>query len=224
MDSLRNIIDDALSKKERTLSEYESKLFIKHFGVNVTDEYIAKTIDEALSFADKLGYPVVMKGVSRALAHKTEMNMVRLGIQGPEDLKNVFKELNSAGLNLDGILIQQSINGKRELVIGMKRDPNFGPAVMFGIGGVFTEVLDDVSFRIAPLSESDAVEMISEIKFQKILGEFRGSPRVDIKKLSSMLIGIGELALKYHEISEIDINPIIVQGNDPIAVDALIVL
>lgn len=116
------------------------------------------------------------------------------------------------------------IRGSREFVIGLTRDPQFGPCVMFGIGGIFTEVMKDVSFRIAPLTEADAEEMIEEIKMKKLLGEFRGSPAVDRSALVRALVGIGELAIRHSEIAEIDINPLIIAGNKPVAADALVIL
>jgi len=116
------------------------------------------------------------------------------------------------------------VNGSREFVIGLSRDPQFGPCVMFGLGGIFTEALKDVTFRVAPLSKDDALEMIDEIKTKKLLGEFRGSPAVDREALAKALVGVGELGMKYDSIAEIDINPLIISGNKPVAVDALVVL
>ena len=125
---------------------------------------------------------------------------------------------------LDGILVQQMVKGSRELVVGMIRDAQFGPCVMFGLGGIFTEVLKDVSFRIAPLEKRDALEMAQEIKSAKILGAFRGMPPVDMDLLVSMLIGMGKLGLDLDAVKEVDVNPLIVSGSKPVAVDALVVL
>jgi acetyl-CoA synthetase (ADP-forming) len=137
---------------------------------------------------------------------------------------HVFDELMSKIKGLDGVLIQKMVKGSREFVIGLSRDPQFGPCVMFGLGGIFTEALKDVTFRVAPLSKEDALEMIDEIKTKKILGEFRGSPAVDREALAKALVGVGELGMKYDSIAEIDINPLIISGNKPVAVDALVVL
>jgi acetyl-CoA synthetase (ADP-forming) len=125
---------------------------------------------------------------------------------------------------LDGILVQQMIKGSRELVIGMIRDAQFGPCVMFGLGGIFTEVLKDVSFRIAPLEKRDALEMAQEIKGSPILGAFRGMPAVDMELLSALLINAGKLGLENDAIKEVDANPLIISGNKPVVVDALVVL
>ena len=174
--------------------------------------------------AEKLGYPVVMKGCSAELAHKTEAGMVKLNVGNSDEVVHVFDELMSKIKGLGGVLIQKMVKGSREFVIGLSRDPQFGPCVMFGLGGIFTEALKDVTFRVAPLSKEDALEMIDEIKTKKILGEFRGSPAVDREALAKALVGVGELGMKYDSIAEIDINPLIISGNKPVAVDALVVL
>ena len=218
------IIQQALASGRKTLSEYESSLVIKSVGVEVVPSFLAKTRDEALQMAEKLGFPVVMKGCSAELAHKTEADMVKLNIGNSEEAARVFDELTSKMKNLDGVLIQKMVKGSREFVIGLSRDPQFGPCVMFGLGGIFTEALKDVTFRVAPLIREDALEMFDEIKTKKILGEFRGSPAVDREALAKALVGIGELGMSCASIAEIDINPLIICGDKPVAVDALVVL
>ena len=174
--------------------------------------------------AKKIGYPVVLKGCSDTLMHKTESGMVKLGLSNDADVASAYEEIMGKGAKLDGVLVQEMIQGQREFVIGLTRDPQFGPCVMFGLGGIFTEVLKDVSFRIAPITEFDANEMIEEIKTKKLLDEFRGSPAVDRSVLTKALIGIGNLGVEYDDIAEIDINPLIIAGDKPVAVDSLIVL
>ncbi|MGA2781034.1 MAG: acetate--CoA ligase family protein [Smithella sp.] len=218
------IIQRAVANGQKTLSEYESSLVIKSAGVEVAPAALAKTRDEAVGEAEKIGYPVVMKGCSAELAHKTEAGMVKLNVGNSEEAACVFYKLMSKIKGLDGVLIQKMVNGSREFVIGLSRDPQFGPCVMFGLGGIFTEALKDVTFRVAPLSKDDSLEMIDEIKTKKLLGEFRGSPAVDREALAKALVGVGELGMKYDSIAEIDINPLIICGNKPVAVDALVVL
>ena len=218
------IIQQAIASGKKTLSEYESSLVIKSAGVEVVPSVLAKTRDEAFQMAEKIGFPVVMKGCSAELAHKTESGMVKLNVGNSEEAARVFDELTAKMKNLDGVLIEKMVKGSREFVIGLSRDPQFGPCVMFGLGGIFTEALKDVTFRVAPLSKEDALEMIDEIKTKKILGEFRGSPAVDREALAKALVGVGELGMKYDSIAEIDINPLIISGNKPVAVDALVVL
>jgi acetyl-CoA synthetase (ADP-forming) len=218
------IIQQAIAKGQKTLSEYESRLVIESAGVLVAAAALAKTRDEAVAEAEKIGYPIVMKGCSAELAHKTEAGMVALNIGSSEEAAHVFDELTGKVKNLDGVLIEKMVRGSREFVIGLSRDPQFGPCVMFGLGGIFTEALKDVTFRVAPLSMEDALEMIDEIKTKKLLGEFRGSPAVDRRALAKALIGVGDLGIKYDSIAEIDINPLIICGDKPVAVDALVVL
>jgi len=218
------IIQQAIASGKKTLSEYESSLVIKSAGVEVVPSVLAKTRDEAFQMAEKIGFPVVMKGCSAELAHKTESGMVKLNVGNSEEAARVFDELTAKMKNLDGVLIEKMVKGSREFVIGLSRDPQFGPCVMFGLGGIFTEALKDVTFRVAPLSKEDALEMIDEIKTKKLLGEFRGNPAVDREALAKALIGVGELGMKYDSIAEIDINPLIICGDKPVAVDALVVL
>ncbi|MCD6281371.1 MAG: acetate--CoA ligase family protein [Deltaproteobacteria bacterium] len=219
------IIDDAINKGIKTLSEHASKEVLKNYSVPVTEEYLAKDVEEAIKYAQKIGYPVVLKGSSSTLTHKTEMNLVEVGIKDEESLVEAFNAIEKrGGSQLDGILVQEMIKGERELVAGLTRDPQFGPCVMFGLGGIFTEVLKDVTFRVAPLERYDAYEMMDEIKAKKILDEFRGKPAVDREKLADILINLGRIGLEHEEVAEIDINPLIIKDSMPVAVDALIVL
>lgn len=219
-----NVIEKALKSGQKTLSEYESRQVIESAGVLVAAAALAKTKEEAIQEAEKMGYPVVMKGCSAELAHKTEAGMVALNINTSEEVAQVFDELSGKVKNLDGVLVEKMVKGSREFVIGLSRDPQFGPCVMFGMGGIFTEALKDVTFRVAPLTKEDALEMIDEIKTKKLLGEFRGSPAIDRDALAKALVGVGDLGIKYDAIAEIDINPLIVCGDKPVAVDALVVL
>jgi acetyl-CoA synthetase (ADP-forming) len=219
-----DIIEKALKNGQKTLSEYESRLVIESAGVPVVPAALVKTKEEAVCEAAKIGFPLVMKGCSAELAHKTEAGMVALNIGNIEEVATVFEEFTDKAKNLDGVLIEKMVKGSREFVIGLSRDAQFGPCVMFGLGGIFTEALKDVTFRVAPLSKQDALEMIDEIKTKKLLGEFRGSPAVDREALARALVGVGDLGMKYDSIAEIDINPLIISGNQAVAVDALVVL
>jgi acetyl-CoA synthetase (ADP-forming) len=219
-----DIIKKAVTEGRKTLSEYESRLVIESAGVFVSAAALTKTKEEAIREAEAMGYPVVLKGCSAELSHKTEAGMVALNINNAQEVAQVFDDLMGKAKNLDGVLVEKMVRGNREFVIGLSRDSSFGPCVMFGLGGIFTEALKDVTFRVAPLSMEDALEMIDEIKTKKLLGEFRGSPAVDREALAKALIGVGNLGIKYDSIAEIDINPLIVCGDKPVAVDALIVL
>jgi succinyl-CoA synthetase beta subunit len=221
---MEQIIKKALERGQKTLSEYDSKQVIQTVGIPVTREKLAHSRDEAVKFAEELGYPVVLKGCSDKAAHKTEMGLVKLKLASADEVRKAYDEISGKGIELDGVLVQEMIKGDREFVIGLSRDPQFGPCVMFGVGGIFTEVIKDVSFRVAPLTEMDAEEMIDEIRMKKLLDAFRGSPAVDRKLLVKALVGISEIGYKHNEIAEIDINPVIISGNRPVVVDALVVL
>ncbi|MCE5275332.1 MAG: acetate--CoA ligase family protein [Syntrophaceae bacterium] len=219
------IIEDALQRGDKTLNEYESKRLLDAYSIPVTKEHVAASLQEAIAFAHEIGYPVVLKGSSRTLTHKTEHRLIELGIESDEALQNAYAALQERGKGqLDGILVQQMIKGDRELVAGLIRDPQFGPCVMFGLGGIFTEVLKDVTFRVAPLEMRDALEMMDEIKAKKLLDEFRGKPAVNRDILARTLINLGKIGLEIDEVAEIDINPLIIHGDTPVAVDALVVL
>ena len=222
---MREILKHAIAKRQKALSEFDSKQLIKMAGIPVSRNYLAKSKEEAIEYAQKLGFPVVLKGCSDTLTHKTELGMVKLKLKTKEDVANAYDEITGKGIPLDGVLVQEWLDGdNREFVLGSIKDPQFGPCVMFGLGGVFTEALQDVSFRVAPITSIDAYEMMDELKTKKLLGAFRGSPAVDKEMLAQALVGLSELINTYEEIAEVDINPIIINGDKPVAVDALVIL
>lgn len=221
------VLETAKKKKYRTLSEYDSKLVLAEVKVPVTREKLVKGAKDAVAAAAELGYPVVLKACGPELTHKTELDVVRLNLADAKSVRQAVKELKAAtkGLKLQGLLVQEMVKGQRELVMGLIRDPQFGPCVMFGLGGIYTEILKDVSFRVAPLTERDALEMMDEIKGKKILEAFRGMAAADRETLAQSLVALGQLGLDYPEIKEIDVNPLLLtKAGAPIAVDALVVL
>jgi acyl-CoA synthetase (NDP forming) len=219
------IIENALKAGQTTLSEYESKSVLASYQIPVTRETMVETSNEVIPAAQEIGYPVVMKGCSPEITHKTEKGLIRTDIRNDKEALDAFDHIMAAMDGIKGgVLVQEMITGKRELVIGLIRDPQFGPCVMFGLGGIFTEILKDVSFRLAPLEKRDALEMMDEIKAHKILDAIRGMDAVDRDILSEMLINVGTIGIENDKIKEIDINPVIISGSRPIAVDALVVL
>lgn len=221
---VKELLMKAIDSHQQALSEYESKIVVATAGVPITRETLTHSRQEAMDQAAAIGFPVVLKGSSPELTHKTEMGMVRVNLKDKEDVAGAFDELTGKGIKLDGVLIQEMVKGNREFVIGLTRDPQFGPCVMFGLGGIFTEAMKDVSFRVAPLSEDDAREMIGEIRAAKLLDAFRGESAVDKKILVKALVGVGQLGMNHDEIAEIDINPLIIRNGKPVAVDALVIL
>ena len=220
-----DILKKALKQGRTTLSEYESKIVLASHQIPVTREIMVEARSDLIPAAHEIGYPVVIKGCSPELSHKTEKGLVRIDVRNDSEALNAFNDIVSGMKgNMGSVLVQEMVKGKRELVIGLIRDPQFGPCVMFGLGGIFTEILRDVSFRLAPLEKRDAFEMMSEIKAHKILDAVRGMEPVDRDILSEMLISVGNIGVTNDTIKEIDINPVIISGNRPIAADALIVL
>jgi acyl-CoA synthetase (NDP forming) len=225
MKSKSTILETAIREGRKTLSEHESKEFLKSCGIPVTRELLVHSREECLNAAQTIGYPLVLKGCSPDLAHKTEKGLVEVDIRSEQEAARAFDDLTSRMEgNQKDILVQEMIKGPRELVAGMTRDPQFGPCVMFGLGGIFTEILKDIAFRVAPLQRQDALDMTQEIKAHKILGAVRGMPAADLDLLCDILVKVGEIGTENQSIQEIDINPLILSGARPVAVDALIVL
>ena len=220
-----DIIEKALAEGRTTLSEYESKILLKTYGIPVTKEILATDMDGLMEAAGKIGYPLVLKGSSTKIAHKTEKGLIKVDIRNKEEAREAFTEIMGAMDVDDGaVLVQEMVKGQRELVVGLTRDPQFGPCVMFGLGGIFTEILKDISFRVAPLEKRDALEMMQDIKGHKILEAVRGMEAADLDQLAEILIAVGNIGLENEAIKEIDMNPVILSGSRPIAVDALVVL
>ena len=187
-------------------------------------EFLVNDLKELMSATREIGYPLVLKGCSSEIAHKTEKGLIKIDIRNEEAATSTFEEIKARIGSDAGILVQEMVKGQRELVVGLTRDPQFGPCVMFGLGGIFTEILKDISFRVAPLEKRDALEMMRELKSHKILGAIRGMPAADVDRLAKILINVGRIGLENKAVKEIDINPIIISGNKPVAVDALVVL
>ena len=213
-----------LATPSSSLDEHVSKQILADFGIPTVPEKIVNSISEAKAAASDFGFPIVMKGISPGVVHKTEQGLVRIGIHSDEMVENAFSDIRSAMPNGGDILVQQQIDGSIELIVGFLRDPQFGPCVMLGLGGILAEALKDTAFAVAPISRKDAFHMIDQIRAQNVLNGFRNSIPVNREVLSDILIRIGELGLACPQIQEIDINPLIVCNGSPIAVDASIIL
>jgi biotin carboxylase len=220
-----NLFNEVINQNPRTLSEFESTRLLADYGIPTAKGVLALNWDDVKKAAESIGYPVVLKVCSPEVSHKTESGLVAVDLRNEADLGAAFKRISEASPVKDAAyLVQEMVKGGRELVMGMIRDPQFGPCVMFGLGGIFTETLGDVTFRPAPLSEADAREMIGEIKGHKILGAIRGMAAVDLDSLIQCLMAIGRIGVEREEIQAIDVNPLIIRGSQPIAVDALVIL
>jgi succinyl-CoA synthetase beta subunit len=209
----------------RTMSEAESKKLLARHGVPVLDERTVADPDGAVDAAEALGYPVVAKLCGDRIAHKTERGLVRLGLKDADDVREAAAALLAAASPDDGdvaILVAPMVQGNRELIAGLSHDPQFGPTVMVGIGGIFAEALADVSIRLVPITRVDAEDMIDELKMQPLLGEFRGEPAVDREALVKLLLGLSQAAVAVEELESADLNPLIIVDGRPVAVDALV--
>ena len=214
-----------MSRRSRILSEYDSKRLIASYGVPTVEEAVAGDPSEAVKRARALGFPVAVKLCAEGLAHKTERGLVRLGVSDEDAVREAAEALLALRRpeeHAATILVQRMVSGRRELILGLFRDRQFGACVMLGLGGIFAEALNDVVFRVAPLSRADAVSMCEELRTARILGPFRGEPEVDRDALANALIGLGRLGVERRDILSVDVNPMVVAGAAPLAVDALV--
>jgi len=206
------------------LTEHEAKKLLAKYGIAVTKESIAKNADEAYAIASQIGTQVAMKISSPDISHKSDMGGVELNIEASDakaTYDRIILRIKKAVPNarIEGILVQQMAPQGHEMIVGLKKDPQFGHALMFGLGGIFVEVYKDVSFRVAPIGIKEALDMISEIKGYPILKGIRGRKPADIDAIAQVLISVSELA-KNENIIELDINPLIAGETGAIAVDA----
>ncbi len=225
VNTIRQIIDTLKSGESRRLDERDSKRLLQAYDIPVVSEEVVYSEAEAQTAAASLGFPVVAKGFGSQLSHKSELGLVKLDLQSPEALSAAYAGLLEAGgSDLEGVLIQPRVSGQREFLAGMFRDPVFGPVIMFGLGGVFTEGLTDIALGIAPLDDQDGPSMLESIRGAPLLGPFRGEPPVDKNRLVSILRALSRIALDYPDIVEIDINPLKITPQGVIlGVDALVV-
>ncbi len=223
--SVHTITQNAIGKGQTSLSEHESKQLLALHAIPIPTERLVPTADKALEAAEAIGFPVALKACSAHLMHKTESNAVALNITGRQAVQNTFEKLMRIEPVPEGVLVQAMIPGRRELVVGLNRDPQFGPCVMLGLGGIFTEVLADTAFRAVPFDRVEALDMVAELRGSQIFSAFRGESPVDLEKVADVLLAVGEIARSHPEISEIDINPLIVDPDGRcVAADALVVL
>ncbi|MBF0278630.1 MAG: acetate--CoA ligase family protein [SAR324 cluster bacterium] len=226
----KEIIQKVLSEGRSLLTEKESKDLIRNAGVNVIDTRLAASKEEAICIGEQLGYPVVAKISSKEVTHKSDAGGVKLGIQSSEELGNAYDEICASvaekipKASIEGVTVQQSARPGVEVIVGMFTDAQFGPVLMFGLGGIFVEVIKDVSFRIVPLAQKDSKRMIREIKGYPLLDGYRGQEKVDISILESIILKLSNFVGQYPEIKEFDLNPIFAYCDDAVVVDARVIL
>jgi acetate---CoA ligase (ADP-forming) subunit beta len=207
------------------LSEFDSKRLLRSYGVPTVEERLADDADAAVRLAGELGHPVAVKLCSAGLAHKTERDLVRLDLNDDAAVGAAAADLLDRRQPHESdarLLVQRMVRGRRELILGLTRDRQFGPCVMLGLGGILAEAIRDVVFRVAPLAAIDALEMLEDLKASHLLGAFRGEPAVDRGALAASLVALGRIGIERSEIASIDVNPMIVCGSRLVAVDALV--
>ncbi len=228
--SIVDAIDRAKSEGRTVLTEIESKQILDEAGIPTTNAHLATSADEAVKAAKELGYPVVLKIVSPDVTHKSDVGGVRLGLDSPEDVTTAFAEISEAvkrhepKARIEGVAVQKMAHPGIEVIVGMSKDPQFGPVLMFGLGGVLVEVLKDVSFRIVPLEPRDARQMVREIKGFPALQGFRGQEPADLEALEKLLLKVSAFVEAHPEIEELDLNPVFAYKDGALAVDARIVV
>ena len=228
--SIASIIDKARAEGRKLLTEVESKAILEEAGVPTTGARLATSAAEAEAAARETGFPVALKVVSPDISHKSDVGGVKLNLSTTDEVKAAFAEIMAAAkkaqpdATITGVSVQKMARPGIELIIGMSQDPQFGPVLMFGLGGIFVEVLKDVSFRLVPLTPRDARQMVQEIKGRPLLEGFRGQEPADIAALEGLLLRLSDFVEKHPEIAELDLNPVFAYKDGALAVDARIVL
>ncbi|CAE6496132.1 MAG: acetate--CoA ligase family protein [Candidatus Nitrosotenuis sp.] len=230
MSTTQKIFEETIKTSHKVITEEASKSILKTYGVKVPPYALVKSADEAVAAAKKIGYPLVMKIVSPQILHKTDVGGVKVGLDNDTDVKKTFNDMygrlsKKKGVEVKGVLLEKMVPKGIELIVGLQVDPQFGPVMMVGLGGVMTEVFKDVAFRMLPITTADAKSMLNELKSSKIFKGFRGSEPVDMNMLAKALVQIGKLGVdnaKY--INSIDFNPVVVYPKSYFVVDAKIIL
>jgi len=224
--NITELLKTKLEANETVLTEFESKELLKEIGISIPNQELASTKEETIIAANKIGFPVVLKLIAEDIIHKSDTGAVKLNIKNKDETIAAYDDLMKIPSQSNKMISVQKMAEEpiTELIIGMMTDAQFGPALMFGIGGILVELLEDVSFRIAPITEYDAREQIHEIKGFPILDGYRGKPKADIDAIVNTLLKISDFVIKHEEINEMDLNPVFIYKKGLICVDARIIL
>ncbi len=226
--AVETVFKEAVKRGYSTLAERDARDVVSAYGFRVPRSELAATKNSAVKAAGEIGYPVVLKVASPDILHKTDVGGVRLGLEGTDDVGRAFESITEGvkrrmpGVRVDGVFVQEMIKGGREVILGVSYDEQFGHLIMFGIGGIYVEMLKDVSFRIAPVTRSDALEMVEELRLYPLLGGVRGEGALDIDAAVEAIQRVSQLVVDFPEILELDINPLVMlpRGSGVVAVDA----
>ncbi len=228
--TMNDIINKAKKEMRTVLTEIEAKEILGEIGISCTKTHPAPTMEYAVSLSEKIGYPVVLKISSKDITHKSDAGGVKIGLKDRAQVEDAYDAIMTAAVSkfpdadIEGVSVQGMAESGIEIIMGMIKDPKFGPVLMFGLGGVLVEVLKDVSFRIVPLETEDAADMIDEIKGKKLLEGYRGQAPADIAYLKDMLLKLSAFVDERSEIKEIDMNPVFAYKEGAVVVDARIIL
>lgn len=224
--NLAEVLKKKMDSGQRVLTEFESKELLNEIGITIPQQKLVSSKQEALDAVRGIGFPIVMKLMAEDVVHKSDTGAVKLNIKNQEEAGQAFDDLMKISTASKKAVSVQAMAKEpiTELIIGMTTDPQFGPALMFGIGGILVELLEDVSFRIAPITEYDAKEMIQEIKGFPILDGYRGKPKADINAIVDLLLKISDFVIEHEEIFEMDLNPVFIYESGVTCVDARIIL
>jgi len=230
MNSITKIFDDTINTDHKVITEEAAKSILKKYRISVPGYSLATSSAQAVRDAKRLGFPLVMKVVSPQILHKTDVGGVKVGVDNTADVKKTFNDMygrlsKKKGVNVKGILLEKMVPKGVELIVGIQNDPQFGPVIMVGLGGVLTEIFKDVAFRMLPITTSDAKSMLNELKGSKILKGFRGSKPIDLNMIAKALVQIGKMGVDNADyINSVDFNPIVVYPKSYNVVDAKIIL
>ncbi|HUL30236.1 MAG TPA: acetate--CoA ligase family protein [Thermodesulfobacteriota bacterium] len=228
--SPQSVIEKVKSASRTLLNEMESKALLAEAGIPVVETKLATSKQEAVAISKKLGFPVILKVVSPEITHKSDVGGVKLGLKTSKQVEAAYEEIRLAvkqkypHATFEGVSVQKMARPGTEVIIGMTKDAQFGPVLMFGLGGILVELLKDVSFRIVPLEKEDAREMIREIKSYPLLEGFRGSEPADVSILEEILLKLSRFVDANPEIKELDLNPVFAYREGAVAVDARVIL
>lgn len=228
--SIANVIDRARQESRHILTEVESKQVLAEAGIKTVPAHLATSRDEAMAIAGELSFPVVLKVVSPQVTHKSDVGGVKLNLGTAEAVASAYDEIVAAvraaqpEATIAGVSVQRMARPGVEVIVGVTQDPQFGPVVMFGLGGILVEVLKDVSFRLVPLTPRDARQMVREIQGFPLLQGYRGQPPAALGKLEELLLRVSAFVEAHPEVAELDLNPVFAYPDDAVAVDARIVL
>ena len=226
----QTIVSTARNEGRTLLTEIEAKEMLHEAGISVVETRLAKSEDEAVAISRELGFPVVLKIASPDVVHKTDAGGVKLSLRTSAQVAKAYEDImksiraRSPEARVQGVSVQKMAKPGVEVIIGMSKDAQFGPVLMFGLGGVWVEILKDVSFRIVPLERRDAREMIQEIKGRPLLEGYRGQDPVDVENLERLILKVSSFVEKHPEIKELDLNPVFAYKDGAVAVDARIIL